>query len=269
MSDSVLLREAHDGVLLLRLNRPEKLNALSPELAGALLDALEEAGRDPGVRCLVLAGSGRAFCAGGDLTALLAMGTDEFRAFIELLQRLSAAMRGLGKPSIAAINGHTLAGGLELALECDLRVASEQARFGLPDASIGLTPTGGLTYLLPRVVGLGWAKHLALTEEVIDARQALAIGLVTRVVPAEQLEATALQLARTLAGHPPTGLRLTRQLLDLGLDADLHHALAQEVEAEMACFATEEVQAHLRAFAERRRQKQPAAAPPGAPTEGG
>ena len=255
MTNEPLLRERHERVLLLRLNRPEKLNALSEALLRALLAAVEEARLDPEVRCLVLIGAGRAFSAGGDLTAMLEMTPAAFREYVLLLQRLSAAMRQLDTPTIAAIHGYALAGGFELALLCDVRIAAEEAHFGLPDTAVGLSPTSGLTYLLPRIVGLGWAKHLTLSGEMIDARQALAIGLVTRVVAAETLEATALELARTIAAHPPLGLRHVKLGFDLALDADLHQALAHELEAEVTCFATEEVQASLRAFAARRRAK--------------
>jgi enoyl-CoA hydratase/carnithine racemase len=254
MSTGPLLCERPaDGVALWRLNRPEVLNALNEPLLRALLAATEEARRDPAVGCVVLTGAGRAFCAGGDLKAMLAMkDKDEFRAYIELYQRFSATMRQLGKPSLAAVNGYALAGGFELALLCDLRIAAESATFGLPDSALGLSPTSGMTYLLPRVVGLGWAKHLTFTGDSIDARQAERIGLVTRVVPAAELEEAALGLARKIAHHPAVGLRYIKAGLDLAADVDFHAALAFETEAEVACFETEEFQARLRAFAKRK-----------------
>jgi enoyl-CoA hydratase len=256
MTSPVLLRQnPGDGVSLWRLNRPEVLNALNEPLLRALLAAAEEAGADAAVRCVVLTGVGRAFCAGGDLKAMLAMqDKEEFRAYIGLYQRLSAALRQLGKPSVAAVNGYALAGGFELAVVCDLRVAADSATFGLPDSVLGLSPTSGMTYLLPRIVGMGWARHLTLTGESIDARQAERIGLVTRVVPEADLEAEALNLARTIARNPPVGLRYIKSGFDLAADVNLHAALAYETEAEVACFATEEFQANLRAFANRKRK---------------
>jgi enoyl-CoA hydratase/carnithine racemase len=238
---------------MLRLNRPEALNALNEPLLRALLGSVEAARRDPAVRCLLVLGAGRAFCAGGDLKAMLAMkDREEFRAYIQLLQQLSGEMRRVGKPSVAAVHGYALAGGFELALTCDLRIASEEAVFGLPDTPLGLSPTSGMTWLLPRIVGLGWAKHLAFTGERIDARQAERIGLVTRVVPTARLEQEAVELATAIAAHPPLALRYVKTTFDLASDVDLQTALAYETEAEVACYDTDEFRANLRAFAARK-----------------
>lgn len=253
MGEPPLQREISHGVALLRLNRPQVLNALDEALVSALLSAVEAAARDEAIRCLVLTGSGRAFSAGGDLTAMLSMSAEQFRHLVALLQRLSATMRAQEKPSIAAVNGYALAGGFELAILCDLRIASEDALFGLPDTALGLSPTSGMTYLLPRIVGMGWAKHLALTGERITAQQAEQIGLVTRVVPTEQLEQVALQMARTIASFPPLALRYVKHGFDRAAESDLQTTLESEIEAEMACFAAEELHANLRAFAERKR----------------
>ena len=178
-----------------------------------------------------------------------------FAEFIALLQQLSAEMRRLAKPTIAAVNGYALAGGFELAVICDIRVAAENATFGLPDASIGLSPTSGLTYLLPRIVGLGWAKHLTFTGETIDARQAERIGLVTRVTPAGAAETAAVAMARAIAGCPSLGLRHVKPGFDVAADVNFAAALVYETEAEVACFETEEVHANLRRFAERKKGK--------------
>ena len=252
MTDTILLVEKADGVATLRLNRPQVLNALNRALVQELVDAVDTARRDSAVRCLLIAGAGRAFSAGGDLKEMLTLTKDEFREFILLLQRLGAEMRRLGKPTIAAVHGYALAGGFELALSCDVRIAADSAVFGLPDTIIGLSPTSGMTYLLPRVVGLGWAKHLTLTGENVDARQAERIGLVTRVVPAADLDGTAHELARGIASYPPIGLRHVKCGFDLAADTDFTSALTYETEAEVACFDTEECRANLRAFANRR-----------------
>jgi enoyl-CoA hydratase/carnithine racemase len=162
-------------------------------------------------------------------------------------------MRNLAKPTLAAVHGYCLAGGFELAIECDIRFAAESAVFGLPDTPLGLSPTSGMTWLLPRTVGRGWAMHLALSGERIDARQAERIGLVTRVVPDEQLLESALDLAQRLAASPPLGLQHTRQGIDFASEHDFEAALATEVEAEVACFDAPAFQANLRAFRDRRR----------------
>ena len=167
-------------VAILRLNRPQVLNALSPELVAALLCEVDRAASDPSVGCILIAAEGRSFCAGGDLTAMLAMDAPAFRAYIGRLQALSLAMRRMPIPSVAALHGHVLAGGFELAIECDVRVASRDVTFGLPDTRIGFSPTSGMSWLLPRLVGESWARHLLLTSETIDIAMAERIGLVTR-----------------------------------------------------------------------------------------
>jgi len=249
-----LLIERDDRVAILRLNRPAVLNALDPSLLRALLAAVRAAAADEGVGCLLIRGSGRAFCAGGDLKAMRTMDRVAFRAYIELLQALSRAMWTLPKPTIAGVHGYVLAGGFELAIECDIRIAAEDAQFGLPDTALGLSPTSGMTWLLPRIIGAGWARHLILTGERIDARQAAAIGLVTRVVAGDRLEAAALELARSIAAHPPLGLTMIRTGLATAAETTLAAALEAEIEAEVSCFESAEFQANLRAFAQRKRR---------------
>jgi enoyl-CoA hydratase/carnithine racemase len=255
MKRALLDHRRHGGVAVMRLNRPEALNALNPPLLEALIAAVEDARRDPRVRCVVVTGNGRAFSAGGDLKAMLAMSKESFREYILLLQRLSAEMRRLAKPTIAAVNGYALAGGFELAVICDIRIAAKDAVFGLPDTAVGVSPTSGMTSLLPRIIGMGWAKHLTLTGETIDAAQAQRIGLVTCVVPAAGLRRAALSMARSIAAHPPLALRYVKLGFDVASDVDLHTALAWETDAEVTCFDTPEVRAHLRAFAGRKKAK--------------
>ncbi len=225
-AEAPLLIERSGRVVVLRLNRPAKLNALSPALVGALVDAVEQAGADSSVGALLLTSAGRAFSAGGDLTAMLAMDGPAFRAYIEQLQALSLTMQRLPIPTVAALRGHVLAGGFELAIECDIRIAADDATFGLPDTTIGLSPTSGMSWRLPRIVGEGWARHLLLTGETIDVATAERIGLVTRVVPGADLEAAALALAESIASQPPEGLRQIRAGLDRAASGTLEDALA-------------------------------------------
>lgn len=254
MMAEILQYSVRDGVATMRLNRPEALNALNPPLVEALIEAMERIRRDDGVRCALIAGAGRAFSAGGDLKAMLAMRREEFREYILALQRLSAEMRRVSKPIVAAIHGYALAGGMELAVNCDIRIAAEDAKFGLPDTPVGMSPTSGMTFALPRIVGMGWAKYLAFTGETIDAAQAQRIGLVTHVVPAGQVEEAALALSRRIASHPPVALRHIKLGFDVAADAGLETALTYETDAEVACFETEEVGVNLRAFANRKRR---------------
>ena len=251
-----LLVERVGRVAVLRLNRPHVLNALDPALVDALRVAVEAAGTDAAVGCILVTAAGRSFCAGGDLTAMLEMDGDAgaFRAYIERLQALSLAMQRVPVPTVAALHGHVLAGGFELAIECDIRVATRDVVFGLPDTSIGLSPTSGMSWLLPRIVGEGWARHLLLTGETIDVATAERIGLVTRLVDAESPDEEALALAAAIAAQPPVGLRRIRAALASAATGAMEVATARELEAEVECFGTEEFQASLGAFAERRRR---------------
>jgi enoyl-CoA hydratase/carnithine racemase len=254
MTSAVLITEKDDGVATLRLNRPAVLNALDPELLTALLAAIDDIESDPAVRGVVLAGEGRAFCAGGDLTAMLHMQRDSFGHYIGLLQRLSSAVRSSRKPFVAALHGYVLAGGFELALLCDIRLAAADTIFGLPDTPIGLSPTSGLTYLLPRIVGMGWAMHLTLTGERFDVRLAQQIGLVTKVVEVGEVDRHALALVRSLVGYPQPALGYIKQSFGVASSNDLQTALQSEMDNEVACFQTDEVRSNLLAFANRARR---------------
>jgi enoyl-CoA hydratase len=256
MTAEVLQFATHDSVATIRLNRPEVLNALNPALIAALIAAMERVRRDEAVRCALIVGAGRAFSAGGDLKAMLTMNKEEFREYILLLQRLSGEMRRVSKPIIAAIHGYALAGGLELAVNCDIRIAADDAKFGLPDTLVGVSPTSGMTFALPRIVGMGWAKYLAFTGEMIDATQAQRIGLVTHVVPLGELEEAARALARRIAAHPPLALRYIKLGFDLATDVGLETALSYETDAEVVCFDTDEVKSNLRMFANRKRARE-------------
>jgi enoyl-CoA hydratase len=242
-------------VASMRLNRPHVLNALDPTLVEALRSAVEEAGSDSGVGCILLTAEGRSFCAGGDLTAMLAMDEAAFRAYIAQFQALSLAFQRSPVPSVAALHGHVLAGGFELAIECDIRIAAPDVTFGLPDTRLGLSPTSGMSWRLPRLIGEAWARHLLMTGEQIDVETAERIGLVTRVVAADTLEREALAVASTIAAQPAVGLRLIREELAASPGSTLGEALARELAAELECFRGEDFKSALRAFADRRQSR--------------
>jgi enoyl-CoA hydratase/carnithine racemase len=250
---SELVQTRQDGaVLTLRLNRPEKLNALNDAMLEALMGGLARAARDDGVRALVLTGEGRAFSTGGDIAAMQAMDEGAFQETIHLYMRLAAAFRALPKIVVAAINGYALAGGFELALMCDLRVAARSAIFGLPDAALGLSPTSGMTWSLPRVVGLGRAMHLTLLGDRFDASEAERIGLVTAVVDDDALLETAQDWARRIAGCPPQAVGGTKRGFYDNADRDFASATAFEEAAEGACFRSGETQERFMEFLRRR-----------------
>jgi len=226
--------EIDGGIATVTLNRPEKLNAYTPEMGEEVVAAFRAAREDPAVRAVILTGSGKGFCAGVDLDALKAMhsaqstgpgpklGEEDFiRVFpLELLE--------FPKPVIAAIHGAAIGVGVTMALPCDIRIAAEGAKFGITFTKLGILPGLGSTHLLPRIVGMGHAQELVLTARVIRADEALAIGLVNRVVAPEDLLATAREVAARTLECDPDALALAKRALHAGALTDLAGAMAHE-----------------------------------------
>ncbi len=256
---ALVVETREDGVATLTLNRPERLNALNVELGTALVAALGRAAEDSTVRAVVLTGAGRAFCAGGDLGLLRdARSRPPRRAGHELERLLRAgkeivlAIAGMSKPVVAAINGPAAGAGMNLALACDLRVASDQASFGQNFSKVGLFPDFGGTYLLPRLVGPARAAEMFYTGEMISAAEALRVGVVNQVVPQDQLAEVVRALAARLAAAPPLAVRAVRQVL-FGTDrVALERALEAEIKQQAECFLSEDCQEGLTAFFEKR-----------------
>ena len=245
--------ETRGDVALITLARPEKLNAITAEMLDGLLEAVEGVAASESVGAAVLTGRGRAFSAGGDITAMSAMEEPEFADTIARYMRVAAAFRSCPKPIIAAVHGYALAGGFELALLCDVRFAARGTRFGLPDTPLGLSPTSGMTWLLPRVVGLGRAMYLTLSADDIDADEAERIGLVSRVVEPPALLAETEAFAHRLAAYPRVGLEGTKLGFHRALESTFAEATESELEAEVACFRSPDTRERLKAFAERKR----------------
>jgi enoyl-CoA hydratase/carnithine racemase len=245
--------ETRGDVALITLTRPEKLNAISVEMLDALLDAVEQIGRSKTVGAAVLTGRGRAFSTGGDITEMHGMDERQFADTISRYMRLSAAFRSCPKPIVGAIHGYALAGGFELALMCDVRFAAVDTQFGLPDTPLGLSPTSGMTYLLPRIVGLGRALYLALSAENIDEAEAERIGLVSRVIEPDRLVDEAEAFAHRVSAYPRVGLAWTKRTFHEGLDLDFDAATRLETEAELDCFRSPETLQRFQAFVDRKR----------------
>jgi enoyl-CoA hydratase len=222
---SVLLAERQGAVAILMLNRPEAMNALSAELREALARAFAEIEADPDVRVAIVTGAGRAFCAGLDLKEL-GRGGGASRGLGG--KELIAAVEGFSGPVIAAVNGFAVTGGFELALACDLIVASSEARFADTHARVGILPGWGLSQKLPRLIGVTRAKELAFTGNYIDAEQALAWGLVNRVTAPEELLPTCRALAADMLSCDPESLRGYKRVLDAGFATTLREGLEQE-----------------------------------------
>ncbi|MBC7344065.1 MAG: enoyl-CoA hydratase/isomerase family protein [Clostridia bacterium] len=253
MKYSTVHVERVDGVALLQLNRPDKLNALSPQLVRDMKDAIEELSSGGKMRVLIITGSGRAFCAGADISEIQKLGGPlSALAFVDEVNDLFNLLEALPYPVIAAVNGMALGGGCELCLACDLRLASERAVFGQPEIKIGVIPGGGGTQRLPRVVGLTKGKEMLLLGDSIGAEEALRIGLVNKVVPGDRLLEEAKALAGKLAGLPAVGLRMIKEVVNEGIDKDLRTAIEYEKKAFALMFSTEDQKEGVRAFLEKR-----------------
>lgn len=235
MEFSCVRLEVDGGVAMLTLNRPEAMNALSPEMSDDIVAALDQIDRDPAVRVAVITGAGRAFCAGGDLKTMRARSEAEIaggaQAIIDSLgvpgRTIPVQIQALRQPVIAAINGVAAGWGFDLAMACDIRVAADTARFTEAFVRRGLVPDGGGTWTLPRLVGLERAYDLILTGRTIDAAEAQSYGLVSRVVPAGQLTATVAELAGTIAANAPLAVQSARRLIREGLGMSLEQAMQQ------------------------------------------
>lgn len=245
--------ERRGAVALLTIDRPEALNALNETVLEQLDAAIRAAGADPEVGALVITGAGdRAFVAGADVTRFRDMNPQEARRFARFGQAVFNRIEELPKPVIAAVNGYALGGGCELALACDLRLASERARFGQPEINLGLVPGWGGTQRLARLVGAGRAKELIFTGEWIDAAEALRIGLANAVHPAGELLPRALDLAGRLAAKARLTLGLAKEAVNQGARSGLTVGLAYEAELFSLAFATADQKEGVAAFLEKR-----------------
>lgn len=254
MGYATLTLERNGAIATLTLNRPEARNALDLAMRRELGSALDEVEADPGARVLVLTGAGGHFCAGGDVKSMRERRytAAEGRARVEVLNRLVLRLVDFPMPTLASVDGFAVGAGCNLALACDLIVASDRARFGQVFARLGLVPDGGGTWLLPRLVGLARAKELIFTAEIIDAAEAARIGLVNRVVPAAALAEETTRLAERIAAGPPLALRLAKRLVNRAAASDLAAALEAEAAAQAIAVTSEDHQEGLQAFFEKR-----------------
>jgi enoyl-CoA hydratase/carnithine racemase len=250
MTGTVLSEDAGDGVRIVTLNRPHRLNAILPELLDDLVAALQAADSDPGVRAIVLTGAGRAFCSGDDLKDFADQVGDEAatRAYVERIQDVTRAIVLGDTPVVGAIRGWAVGGGLEWVINCDFAIAASGTRFFFPEISWGLFVTGGVTELLPRLVGLQRARELIMLGERFDAAQAHGWGLVWKVVADAELMPVSLALARRLAALPPGPVRDLRRILARRGGGGLDAAMALETDATVRGFLDPETAKRIAAF---------------------
>ncbi len=247
-------------ILTVTMNRPEALNALDPETESRMREVFDDFREDDGLWAAILTGAGeKAFCAGADIKKTIASVLDE-SAWVQRKSHLGGrdvyhALENQTKPILAAVNGYALGGGLEMALCCDIRIASETASLGLPEVSLGIMPGAGGTQRLSRIVGMARALDLVLTGERIDARAALAIGLVTRVVPPGELMKTARELAENICRKAPLGVRFAKEAVRRGAEMNLADGLAFENTLFTLLRGTQDAKEGTSAFAEKRKPK--------------
>jgi len=223
-----VLYEVDEGVGLITLNRPEKLNAFTGTMGEELWDAFNRALDDDEVRAIVFTGAGRGFCAGVDLKALTKPGEGEKISGGDFIKKFPTAMYESPKPSVCAMNGAAIGVGVTMAVSFDMRIAAEDAKLAVPFSKLGILAGFGSSHLLPKLVGRGNALDLLLTARSILGPEALEMGLVNRVVPADQVLSTSIEIARTMAGHDPLVIDHCKQLINAGQDATIAEALANE-----------------------------------------
>src|SRR5580693_1765083 len=247
-----ILHEREGRVAILTVNRPEKMNALNEQVRDEMLAALAEIAADDGAGVVVVTGAGeKAFIAGADIGEFAGRTPFDQRHAMRS-PRIFDVMAAFPKPVIAMINGFCLGGGCELAMSCDLRIASEKARFGQPEINLGLIPGGGGTQRLPRQVGLGHAMRLILTGEMIGAAEAREIGLVEQIVPAAELRAATLELAGKIASKSPLTVRVAKEAVRTSQRLSIEDGIAYERDLFCLCFSTADKEEGVRAFLDKR-----------------
>lgn len=240
--------EKKGAVGVITMNRPEALNALNDQVLRDLDGVLDQVEHDEEILVVVLTGAGRSFVAGADIGQMSNFTAVEAKAFGVYGNQVFLKLENLTKPTIAAVNGFALGGGCELCMACDIRLASEKAKFGQPEVGLGITPGFGGTQRLARIVGTANAMELILTAKTIRAEDALALGLVTHVYPAEELMDKALELANAIAANAQIAVRQSKAAIRRGLQTDMATGTAFESEAFALCFATEDQKDAMRAF---------------------
>ncbi|MCI1721038.1 MAG: short-chain-enoyl-CoA hydratase [Bacteroidales bacterium] len=252
MNYTKLIVEVKDKICTVKINNPEAMNALNSTILSELDAAFTEIAANDGVSVVVITGEGRAFVAGADISQMSTMNATEGKAFGVQGSAVFRKIENLDKPVIAAINGFALGGGCELAMACDIRIASNKAKIGQPETGLGITPGFSGTQRLPRIVGLGKAKEIIYTAKPITADEAYRIGLVNKVVEPEALMNEAYAMAAQIAKNAPIALKYSKEAINKGMQTDIDSAIALENDLFALCFSTEDQKEGMKAFFEKR-----------------
>ncbi len=247
--------EQNEHIGIITINRPEALNALNSQVLTELSATLDQVESNQEIYVVILTGAGRSFVAGADIGEMKGYNSSQGKAFGAYGGSVMLKLEQLSKPVIAAVNGFALGGGCELAMACDIRLASEKAKFGQPEVGLGITPGFGGTQRLPRIVGVSKAMELILTARVIKADEALAIGLVSQVCPAEELMGKAMELAQAICANAQVAVRESKRCIRMGMQTDISTGSAFEAEAFGVCCGTEDKNEGMGAFLEKRAEK--------------
>lgn len=255
MSYETIILDRKEGIGYLTINRPKVFNAINNQMIEEMKRAIEEFHQDKLVGVVIITGTGKAFQTGADIEELSQMSPLEIPQWNQGVVENFDALEKMRQPVIAAINGYALGGGLELALACTIRIAADSAKMGLPEVKIGILPGAGGTQRLPRLIGKGLAAEMILTGEMIDAKEAYRIGLVNRVVPAEQLMATAEEIGRKILRNAPIAVALAKDAIEVGKNLPLDGAIQYAQKNCITCFSTEDMKEGTAAFLEKRKPK--------------
>ena len=248
-----LIVETIKKIGIVRINRPEVLNAVNMETILELEKAMHEFDDNEDILVIIITGEGKSFVSGSDISKLAQLEPLQAREYSQIGQRVLSFIENMEKPVIAAVNGYALGSGCELAMACDIRIASEKAKFGQPEVKLGIIPGHAGTQRLARLVGISKAKELIFTGDIIDAQEALRIGLVNKVVGSESLLEEVNNIANKIVAVGPTAVRLAKTVINRGIDTNLTTASSYETEAFSVVFSTEEAREGIRAFLEKRK----------------
>lgn len=255
MASKLVNVQKEERIAILKVNRPEALNSLNYEVIGQLDEAIEDLAKDEEIDVVIITGEGKAFVAGADIVAMKGLNAEEGRKWGNFGQKVFRKIETMRKPVIAAVNGFALGGGCELAMCCDIRIASEKAKFGQPEVGLGITPGYSGTQRLPRLVGPAKAKELIYTAEIIPADEAAKIGLVNQIVKHEDLLTEAKEMANKILKNAQMAVRYSKIAINRGIETDIETGIEIEADLFGLCFATKDQKEGMSAFIEKRKPK--------------